>query len=816
MRYPLNPATAFYDSGNGQVNYPFNNFLQQATTFNQEGEPLHYGPNLYFESSHQSLLELDDTDKMTITIHVNNDGDASYTGNLRISTYVYDTSVDPAMEYKLASHNVAVDILPINIDPDPTTITYEITGFSLVEPPQYDRWEIRLNWEDNTYPIDLEECKYSDNINNNLGMVRAERVMCEGETETVYAYPENTYWYIWYDDLTGGTKIGEGDFCELSKNSSPTQDYYIEIWDLSTKSHRLSAVREKVTLYLAPDSLEWTGFGNNSNWHDHQNWKNPVPLHTYEAAYIPRACTNVLIPSYIENYPDLSTGTTNYDTYPVAACNNITFAHGGELVRQDLLDYQRAYVDLELLSNRWYMVSSPLQHTYPGDYYVNDKNPVQDDVFVYTRLFSRHNPQTGYYLSGNWTGSFNTPNFLLGNGLGFSVWVDDKEDDPTQHLPFTFHFPKYDRYYYIHDEEGNEVTYYPFDRTNHHRFIYEPDLMSGSISLAASATLSGEAVIVGNPFMAQLDFDSFHAMNSSLIADYYQVLDGNGVFVSYQKGVTPVMGEPDRYIAPMQSVLVTSVSPFDHLYVRPEMSATSPGNRLRSAIDKDASEELLSIRLEKDGQFNRSHLVHYPSGLSDASLRNVPQAFLESVTSPVAVYFVLAGEALFDICHVNDLSQPITLGLRTTSTGQLELRFEGLRAFAAEYDIYLTDLYGDTPRQIDLRVFPYYRFEKEKEDLFVNDRFYLSFVKRTPSLVEDVKEDNEGIAMFNTDEGIRVVSVDGSSLKDIRIYDLQGRLLYTLSCQETYDQAVMLPLGGIYLVRADNGNRVRTMKFYRR
>ncbi|MCD7973280.1 MAG: VCBS repeat-containing protein [Candidatus Azobacteroides sp.] len=811
VRFPVNPATAFYEAQTGNVNHPYNNFLQQSTKLNQEGTPLHDGPNLYFDSSRQSILEMDTSDNLKITIHINNDGDASYTGNLRISTYVYDTSVNPAQEYKIFVHNETVNILPLSTDPNPTVITYTINNFSLVEPPQYDRWEIRLNWEDNIYPIDMEECRYSDNIDNNLALAGGEHVMCEGETERVYAYPENTYWYIWYDELTGGTKLGEGDYCDLYKNADPVQYYYLEIYDLATKSNRLSSVREPVSLYLAPDSLVWTGAGSNSNWHDAANWKNPVPLHLYDGANIPRACTNVLLPEHIDNYPDLTTGKTAYKTYDKAACSNITFAHGGELVRQDLLTYQRAYAELTLESNRWYMVSAPLRDLYPGDYYVADPNPVEDEVFVYTRLFSRSNPQTKFYVSGDWTGAFNKPNYLLGAGLGFSVWVDDKQDDPDIHTPFTFSFPKYDEAYYVHDNEGNPVIYHPFDRTNHHRFIYESTLSAGVVTLTANASLSGETVILGNPFLAQLDFDELHDYNSSFIEPYYQVMNSDGVIESYHKGLPGTIGGPDQYIAPMQSVFVTSVSVFGNLYATPLMTASSPGNKLRNGTM--VSPESLSVKLEREHQANRSTLFYHPQGEVGEEYRNVPQAFVDAITEPASVYFI-TDETLLDICHLSDLSEPVWLGLRTASTGKMKFRFEGLREFASGYDIYLTDLGGEIPVQTDLRVFPYYRFEKTEEDMFVHNRFYVSFINSPTSIPEELKPANQGIDIIKTKEGVKVISVDGSSLKDVVVYDLQGRNLMRQKDINSLVSEIYIPVKGIFLVKASSDTATRTMKFY--
>ena len=51
-------------------------------------------------------------------------------------------------------------------------------------------------------------------------------------------------------------------------------------------------------------------------------------------------------------------------------CKEIYFKPGAELLRQQRLSYNRAWVEKELVPNKWYLVSSPLKDTYAGDMYV--------------------------------------------------------------------------------------------------------------------------------------------------------------------------------------------------------------------------------------------------------------------------------------------------------------------------------------------------------------------------------------------------------------------------------------------------------------
>lgn len=55
-------------------------------------------------------------------------------------------------------------------------------------------------------------------------------------------------------------------------------------------------------------------------------------------------------------------------------CREIYFKPGAELLQQQRLRYQKAWVEKELTANKWYLMSSPLRGTYAGDMYVPTTN----------------------------------------------------------------------------------------------------------------------------------------------------------------------------------------------------------------------------------------------------------------------------------------------------------------------------------------------------------------------------------------------------------------------------------------------------------
>ena len=734
-QYPLNPAT-FFNRANGTRHQPFNNFLQQATMLNDEGDMLWLGSDLAFDNTRRSSIKYNTgTDRLEFTIHITNRGDAEFVSSpLRVSIYVYDTSTGEVHEidHIELTGNVGVGEFK--------TLNFSGTDeyYNLPFPANWDHWLIVLNGRDPSgylgmpdYPFAAHECHYWNNYTSNISFSYGERVMCEGATELVTITPEDTYEFRWYTSTTepDANHFHIGDTCTLTKDGSPVQMYFIDVYS-SDGNIKLTSARDTVFLYLAPDNLIWTGTGKNANWHNPDNWFNPnapVP-NPRPNANVPRRCTNVLIPDNIDIYPNLmpSTILSNATVYSRAAylrseCANITFEHGGELAHQDSLVYDSAYVHLNLDANRWNMLSAPLRKTFTGDYYEAHPNPHQDSVFVYTRLFAQPNPETGVTAEDTWgwTGLFHNPDYLMQTGQGLSFWVDNKQNiNSISTHPFLF--PKYDSDYNIYDWGGNlSSTTGALNRGtvltgedqyrggaiisgqpigNEHRFIYEDVYNSsfGDITLQVSSTQANEDIIVGNSFMSHLNFDEFYLANSSFIHNYYRVLDKtDGNFILYTVG-GPSTGTPplNRYISPMQAFLVESKTAFPALLANAGMmTGNRPGEKLRSAQETETNTaQVLTIEVSRGIQENKT-LLYYSPERTDPYGEHINKIFLKHVNKSINVYTTEYNNNVpLDFHYLTKLDDVvIPVGIRTSEKGIYRMNFAGLSSFAPDYDIYLTD-----------------------------------------------------------------------------------------------------------------------------
>lgn len=844
--YPLNPATEFVTK-DGRRHRPYNHFLQQVTDLNDEGEPLFLAPDLAFVFGYPSTTYYRPTMNMLdVGIFITNEGNKPNPSPFNVSVYLVKTD---GTYVRVHTESITAVLNPGDKQQIDFSFSFDPSLY-----PAYKGFEIRLNEQNGAFFFG--ECIYSNNFSRGKMFTPSERVICEGLTETMNLIPQGVYRYEWYDKdynlipynvPTNNYLLGsQGESFTVTKTNEVVEQFFVLLYDLD--NNLMSTNFDTVNIYLAPDTLVWTG-EKSKDWHNYGNWIDPkeanphLPLYPY--AKVPRKCTNVLIPDGVDVYPTLSPSETDYSYYIKSECANIHFEHGGEVVRTDSLDYDAAYVHQQLLSNRWYMVSPPLRDFYPGDYYVNDPNPHLDPVYVYTAFFSRTNPETGSYVEGKWTGAFHNPDILLSAGTGMAVWVDDKQPNSNIHTPFDFYFPKYDLTYHVYDWSGNWHHSTSLARGNEHRFVYEPiwNKTTGDIDLPVLSVGSGKKLLVGNPFMAHWDFSEFYTSNMARIKNYYQILDGDGqnfnTYIEYNPsglsgtgtGITITTANPplNKYIAPMQSVLIESSTLFSSLKTHVTSTQFRAGEKLRSVSENENGPEVLYIDAEIGGQCNRTAILfdrndllggEYEEGIRKTFLKANLEYLLDDAGNPdktypypVGIYSQSGSGDLLDIAILNDPERTIPLGIATLQTGKIKLSFDTLtlKTFAEEYDIYLIDKGSIVPVITDLRENSSYEFNKTTESLFMDDRLFLSFAKKGTS-VGNVEDRQSSIQIFRSDNYIRLFTLNKELIDSYSLTDLQGRTILSESGPGKAEVVITLPRSGFYLLRCSTGKSTSVFK----
>lgn len=433
----------------------------------------------------------------------------------------------------------------------------------------------------------------------------------------------------------------------------------------------------------------------NTDWNEWNNWSNGAPY----------CCTDVIIPSEASAYPILSQPSDAADVY---CCKFIHFEPNTEVVGTYRLTYTKAWVEMLLSANRYYMLTAPLKNMFTGDMFIPaTMNGVQSNTYFTTldntsspenrynpRIFQRlwsstapgrlmDNSTTAIQINEtNWSNHFNSLKQEYALGSGFSLWVDNGKlaNDQT----FKFRFPKEHTAYSYFDDLGNATTVTEsISRSKTGRFIYED--ASGNPTLPLNVVITNQTAskyfLIGNPFMAHLDVAKFMAANHLLSIKVY---DGNttnttirtdGELLSNQNGLTS--------IAPMQSFFAEVQNAGTSITVtfEEDMLVSAASNLLKSPDDLSKS----LGNADKSTMYVRATL---PSGIESATLiRESASAspeivpgedsevlFDNEVHPTIAIYSIRNGQGL-DIQQTGQLTS-VPLGIYTNGPSDITLSFD--------------------------------------------------------------------------------------------------------------------------------------------
>ena len=199
-RFQLNPATVF--PGSGTPVRPYNNFLQQQTMLNKEGEPFWPAANGQIVSN--SLVYNYDaaSDSITITLDVYNDGDAALQDPFYITAYKNSIGNSPSYTY------VYNDMI---YNGETATITFGIPNFKTSwHTSDFTNLVVQINDNGNGYnhqavcdsayrnvktsnilASDDRYLVFKDSLNNRLNVAFNDLYPCANPTIEVISGPNN-------------------------------------------------------------------------------------------------------------------------------------------------------------------------------------------------------------------------------------------------------------------------------------------------------------------------------------------------------------------------------------------------------------------------------------------------------------------------------------------------------------------------------------------------------------------------------------------------------------------------------------------------
>ena len=488
------------------------------------------------------------------------------------------------------------------------------------------------------------------------------------------------------------------------------------------------------TDYIAVHANQTTWLGYNDNWNDWSNWSNGVPW----------GCTDVILPAPkikgsdngasiigipptlngIQKYPDLRTVQSGKSYQADYHCNNIYFAPGAELVGQHKLDYGgQVFIDMNLESGYYHLLSMPLKATITGDMFVaanwskweqnratafgnyfsaiNSSDTYTEQrrtPYVYQRLWSSNSKvmnetlsrsggdydntddptiESGMLQLTDWSRTFNSVETTYDLAEGFALRVDkdawQSENDASRQT-YHFHFPKsFDTYnYYSTSSDIPVKTVSGMKRVGTPGHFMVDMVNNSNLKFTLKRESSGNLFLFGNPMMSHIDIRQFLAENNTNVSSVLVYDKNKKEYVTISNGALTSSTSSITQIAPMEAVFLQAVTPCDSLSITLSDIMLEQGNSTATTVTAPNQ-----LRLTATSRGHSASCVVVPSSAAsdDYDAREDATLLVGSEEgSGVAVYTVAGGKAL-SIQRMNQ-SGRIPVGFYLKEEGNVTLSFD--------------------------------------------------------------------------------------------------------------------------------------------
>ncbi len=508
-------------------------------------------------------------------------------------------------------------------------------------------------------------------------------------------------------------------------------------------------------------------------------------------------------------------------------CDEIHFLPNAEILAQNRLNYNKAWVDMEMAPSRWYLLTSPLRDTYAGDMYLPADNARQQtelfkDINFAKGINDRFAPAvfqrgwdksvaTVYELpaaSGgvgsdrnvairtDWSHVYNDVTEAYSNGAGFSIKTDvSKLPGLDDNAGVLFRLPKADATYDYYNADGTiHGNNTPITRTGSHR------LHSGSFTATIASAGNSRYFLVGNPYMAHLNMESFLNGNPDIQKKFWMMTEAgqtSGVMVGDELVTT---GPDFGTVAPMQGFFVEANNATSSLNVNFNADWTSvepysshKGNLLRSHSRSDSDVRTVRITACSADSVPPCAVIAFDGTATTDYDDNEDVALLvDPERGQNTILYTVAGHTATSINVLPDITAT-EIGLIATDDDTNVLRFEGLDT-DADGVVLFDALTGETT---DIHEGTTYEVKGN-----VAGRLFLTALGN----------DNDSLGLDIKVEGKKVsikAPANASSL-NVRVCDLAGQIIRN---DETGDGQISFYLdNGFYIIEAATDTEARLVR----
>ena len=522
-------------------------------------------------------------------------------------------------------------------------------------------------------------------------------------------------------------------------------------------------------------------------------------------------------------------------------CHQIYFKPQGELRDQCYLVYDKAWVEKELVPNRWYTMASPLQYIYAGDMYVpaedgrqetkafedinfddkvagtstaaysRSKYPVYqrawmksgvEEIITPTDKYSASHYPTGAVTGnvdmnlGYWSHVYNKVDESYaadGTFGGFSIKAGNALLPKDQTKKALLRLPKADTSYQYFDYNGtgnsSSETSVTKDPKGRGRLLVafnndEKHLAEKTQSLGTDNN-SG-FYLVANPYTCSISMAKFFEGNSGLKKAIWIVENGE------VKATSTELDYKNYAIQPTQSFFVK------------KNDATVTDVRFTSTmcIDRTITPGLLmasdlkSIEAtteNSNGQTSRARIALRPEASADYDDQEDVDLLYDQNLKDIPQVYTVAGNEAVAVNAVPELSW-IPLGIVSQQAEEVSLTLKGVNKLDAP--VYLYDAASASFTEL-------HEGEAVKVKAGDHGRYFLTQTRTSTGIDRmEAEEQSAPVKVYSPAAGMIVVSaLGGEKLDRVQVFTLDGKMVHSYQLPDKQRMILRVP-SGIYIVKA--------------
>ena len=517
-------------------------------------------------------------------------------------------------------------------------------------------------------------------------------------------------------------------------------------------------------------------------------------------------------------------------------CHQIYFKPQGELRDQCYLIYDKAWVEKELVPNKWYTMASPLQYIYAGDMYVPASNGRQetkaftDITFdknvnsrskypVYQRAWMKSGVEeiaadgskypASHYPTGAVTGDIDmnlgywshvynkVDESYAADGTfgGFSIKAGNALLPKDRTKNALLRLPKADTSYQYFDYDGTTTSGGKSERvdksTGYGKLLvaYNNDEKHLAEKFQTLGTDNNSGFyLVANPYTCSISMAKFFDGNSGLQKAIWIVENGEVKAISSTE-----LGKQNYAIQPTQSFFVK------------KNAGTTREVRFTSTMCVDrtitpglvmASDYVKTVGVETEnsnGQTSKARIALRPEASADYDDQEDVDLLYDQNLKDIPQVYTVAGNEAVAVNAVPELSW-IPLGIVSQQAEEVSLTLKGLNKLDAP--VYLYDAASASFTEL-------HEGEAVKVKAGDHGRYFLTQTRTTTGIDRiEAEEQSAPVKVYSPAAGMIVVSaLGGEKLDRVQVFTLDGKMVHGYQLPDKQRMILRVP-SGVYIVKA--------------